>query len=450
MSVNKDVSSFSPIMDFTNFVKKGIISRAVREALPIKLQQKGSAMDYTLLMELVSEIGCRIAVGGAETYRVEESVNRILGAYGVESRVYSVPNSLIITILIPGEPPMTRLCRMERKGTNLDAVEQYSNLGRRICAEKPTLETAMQWIRDTEQQRKHYKLPTVLLGYILVAWGFSIFFGGGWMDSACAAACGLLLGLAEYFMARLHTNVFFQNIAAAFVLASFAYAMSAIGMIPNVDSSVIGTLMLLVPGALFTNAMRDIIFGDTNSGVSRVVEALLIAVAVALGTAAAWNLNDSLWGLPQQTGAISHGPAMMCFVSFVACAGFVIVFNVHGYGSVLCALGGAITTGAYCLALALGCDVLLCCFLATCVAAAFSEIMARVRKYPAISYLLISVLPLIPGAGIYYAAQETIRGNMDLAAEYGLNTLATAGVMAAGILVVSTAVRMWSRHNTVS
>ena len=74
--------------------------------------------------------------------------------------------------------------------------------------------------------------------------------------------------------------------------------------------------------------------------------------------------------------------------------------------------------------------------------------MARVRKYPAISYLVISVLPLIPGAGAYYAAQEAIRGNMALAADYGLQTLATAGVMAAGILVVSSAVRMWSTHSS--
>lgn len=403
-------------------------------------------MNYTLLMELVSEIGCRIAVGGAETYRVEESVNRILTAYGVESRVYSVPNSLIITILVPGQPPMTQLCRMERKGTNLEAVEQYSNLGRRICAQKPDLETAMAWVKDAEKKQKQYKLPTVLLGYVLVAWGFSIFFGGGLMDSVCAAECGLLLGIAEHFMGKLQTNVFFKNIAAAFLLAFFAYGMNVFGFIPNVDSSVIGTLMLLVPGVLFTNAMRDIIFGDTNSGVSRVVEALLIAVAVALGTAAAWNLSASLWDIPQQMGTISHGPGITCFVSFVACVGFVIVFNVHGYGSILCALGGAITWGAYCAALELGCEPLLCCFIATCVAAAFSEIMARVRKYPAISYLVISVLPLIPGAGVYYAAQQAIRGNMELAAEYGLNTLATAGVMAVGILVVSSAVRMWTAH----
>ena len=34
-------------------------------------------MNYTLLMELVSQIGCHIAVGGGETYRVEETITRM-------------------------------------------------------------------------------------------------------------------------------------------------------------------------------------------------------------------------------------------------------------------------------------------------------------------------------------------------------------------------------------
>ena len=145
-------------------------------------------------------------------------------------------------------------------------------------------------------------------------------------------------------------------------------------------------------------------------------------------------------------GTVDHSPYVTCFVSFVACAGFVIVFNIHGKGKLLCALGGAVTWAAYCVAEVLGCEPLLCCFIATCTAAVFSEAMARVRKYPAISYLVISLLPLIPGAGIYYTALYGIRGNMELAAEYGIQTLATAGVMAAGILVISTVVRMWTTH----
>lgn len=405
-------------------------------------------MNYTLLMELASRIGCGIAKGGAETYRVEESINRMLEAYGVESRVYSVPNSLIITILVPGQGPMTQLCRMERTATDLDAVEQYSNLGRRICREKPEPEQAMRWLEEAEKARKHYTFPIVLLGYMLVAWGFCIFFGGTLLDSVCAIACGLLLGVAERWMGTLEANAFFTKVAAAFLTAALAYSISAFGWIPNADATVIGVLMLLVPGVLFTNAMRDIIFGDTHSGTNRVVEALLIGVAVAIGTAIAWNLVNGLHPMPQQIRDREYSWLVTCGVSLVACTGFVFVFNIHGHGAWLCALGGMLTWGVYCLARGLDCGSYLSCFLAACGASAFSELMARVRKYPAISYLVISLLPLIPGAGVYYTALYAIRGQMPLASQYGMDTLSVAGVMAAGILVVSTAVRMWKSHRS--
>ena len=90
--------------------------------------------------------GRLILENGGETYRVEESVKRICGAYGLDARVYAIPHSLIITIMIPGDRPMTQLCRMDHLGTDLEAVEQYSNLSRRICAEKPDWEEALRWL----------------------------------------------------------------------------------------------------------------------------------------------------------------------------------------------------------------------------------------------------------------------------------------------------------------
>lgn len=399
-------------------------------------------MNYNELMDLVSEIGSRLAIAGAETYRVEESIIRILAAYGLTAKVYSVPNSLIITILVPDGQPITRLCRMDSHGNDLDAVEQYSNLSRRICGEVPTPQQALQWLQDTEKARQQYRLPMRLFGHMLVASGFCVFFGGSLRDCLCAGLCGLLLGIVTYYLNKVKTNTFFSKITAAFVMAFAAYALGATGLADNADSVVIGTLMLLVPGLLFTNALRDIIYGDTNSGINRIVEVLLIAAAVALGTAAAWDLSTRLWGIPAYASALSYGPAVTCFVSFVACTGFVIVFNIHGYGNLLCALGGAVTWVAYCIVAHLGCGELLCYCIATVTAAAFAEVMARLRKYPAISYLVISLLPLIPGAGIYHTAQQAMQSNLDGFISYGTQTLATAGVMAVGILLVSTTVRI--------
>ena len=404
-------------------------------------------MNYTVLMDLVSAIATKLAVSGAETYRVEESVKRICVAYGLDARVYAIPHSLFITIMIPGDRPMTQLCRMDHLGTDLEAVEQYSNLSRKICAEKPRWEEALQWLDASNQTQKHYSLPFDLLGHILVASGFCLFFGGSGMDALCAGLCGLLLGFLTRGLRK--TNAFFQKIISAFLMALAAYGCSALGLTDNVDTSVIGALMLLVPGILFTNALRDIIFGDTNSGINRIVEVLLIAVAISLGTAAAWNVSVSLWGAVTNTPAISYGPFLQCIFSVIASYGFVVIFNIHGFGSLLCALGGGITWAAFCAVQALGGQDLLCYFLATVVAAIFAEVMARIRKYPAISYLISCLLPLIPGSGIYYAAQQAMQGNSKGFVFYGTRTLAIAGCMAVGILLVVTLTKVITAHRAL-
>lgn len=406
-------------------------------------------MNYTVLMDLVSAIASKLATSGAETYRVEESVRRICSAYGLDARVYAIPHSLFITIIIPGQLPMTQLCRMEHLGTDLEAVEQYSNLSRRICAEKPEWEEALHWLEVSNRTQKHYGLPLVLLGNILVASGFCLFFGGSWLDAVSAGLCGLMLGLLSRLLNR--TNAFFEKIISAFLMAFFAYGISALGLTHNVDTCVIGALMLLVPGVLFTNALRDIIFGDTNSGINRVVEVLLIAVAIALGTAAAWNWSLSLWGAPVNFPTIHYSPLLQCVFSVLACYGFVIIFNIHGFGNLLCALGGGITWAAYCITVSLGGHELLGYFIATVIAAVFAEIMARVRKYPAISYLISSLLPLIPGAAIYYAAKEAFQSNSAGFIYHSTRALAIAGVMSVGILLVVSLTKAWTsrkQHRT--
>ena len=70
--------------------------------------------------------------------------------------------------------------------------------------------------------------------------------------------------------------------------------------------------------------------------------------------------------------------------------------------------------------------------------------MARIRKYPAISYLVVSIFPLIPGASVYYTMTYAVKGDMSSFADKGLHTIGIAGAIAVGILLVSTAFRIWT------
>lgn len=399
-------------------------------------------MDYNTLLELVVELGYELANAGAETFRVEESVTRVLAAYGIQAECFSIPNCLIVSIETPDGKPMTRMRRIGQHGNDLDAVEKFSGLSRAICSRKPEPKEAMGWLETVRNSRLSYSSPMTYLGGFMGASGFAMYFGGTLIDCLCAGLCGIAVGFITKILDRLKANQFFSTIAASFFLALIAYTMGQFRIAHNPHAVTIGALMLLVPGLLFTNAMRDIIYGDTNSGVNRLTQVLLVAVALALGTAVAWNTVAFLWGPPVGLGVAEYAFPMMCVGTFVACQGFGILFNIHGPGSMLCSLGGVLCWAVYDITMQLGCSEILAYFWGAVFASAYAEVMARIRKYPAISYLVVAIFPLIPGAGVYYAMNYAVQGNMDLFASQGMYTAAIAGVMAVGILLVSTTVRL--------
>lgn len=402
-------------------------------------------MDYNTLLELAADLGYRLAMNGAETFRVEESITLLLKAYGLKSETFAIPNCLTVSIETPDGKPMTRMRRIGFHGNDLDSVERYSNLSRRICAQCPEPKEAVAWMKQTDAQRVHYSVPAHLLGAFLGAGGFALFFGAGFRDSLISGLCGIVIGILGLQSDKFRVNQFFRTIISAFVLGSVAYLLSAAGLVRDAGSVIIGALMILVPGLLFTNAMRDIIYGDTNSGINRIVQVFLIAAAIALGTASAWNVVSFLCGTPSVTEPCEYGMLLQLVACGIGCIGFSILFNIHGItGISLCVLGGVISWAAYLITIRLNGDVLTGYLWAGMVASAYSETMARIRKCPAISYLVVAIFPLIPGASVYYTMNYAVRGDMDMFSEQGMLTIGIAGSIAVGLLLVSTCFRAWT------
>ncbi len=401
-------------------------------------------MDYNTLLDMATDLGYELAMHGAETFRVEESISRVLAAYGVESEVFAIPNYLIVSILTEDGTPITRMRRIGAHGNDLDSVEKFSGLSRAYCNRKPEPKEGKQWLDMVRAQRIRYSTAMEFFGDFIGAGGFSLLFGGGWMDALCGGICGIVVGVMNRILEKQNSNSFFRTIATSFVMALFAYGFGALGLSPDPDSAAIGALMILVPGLLFTNAMRDIIYGDTNSGINRIVQVMLTAMAIALGTAVAWRLASNLWGAPVSAPAIDYSVFSHFLFALVGCIGFAILFNIHGPGLFLCALGGALCWVIYLIVVRMGHSDITAYFWSALFASVYSEIMARVRKYPAISYLVVSIFPLIPGAGAYYTMNYAVRGEMDLFASQGLHTAAIAGILAVGILLGSTSFRMYS------
>ena len=83
---------------------------------------------------------------------------------------------------------------------------------------------------------------------------------------------------------------FFATFIGGMVTVMLSVLMSNANLGSDSDIIIISVLMLLVPGIAVTNAIRDSLAGDLVSGVARAVEAVLIAVSLAVGAGAAVSL----------------------------------------------------------------------------------------------------------------------------------------------------------------
>lgn len=253
-------------------------------------------MDKTGAFDLAVELGYQIQLAGGEIYRVEETIMRLLRAYGMESQVFAIPNCLNVSVTRPDGKTVTQIRRVPVHGTDIEKLEALNDLSRRLCREPIPAREAMEEMKRRLEGKRSYSTPVVLAAYFLGAWAFAMFFGGTWLDGLASGLCGVVIGLVQRWMDHLEANLVLKTIAAAASSALLALALVAVGFGRSSDLITIGALMHLVPGVALTNAVRDLMVGDMISGISKLGEAVLIAIAIALGTAVALALASLIGG----------------------------------------------------------------------------------------------------------------------------------------------------------
>lgn len=254
-------------------------------------------MDYEKLLTLSCDLGCELLLSGAEIYRAEDSVRYLLAAYGVETgEVFAIPNYINVSLVTPDHKPISRIRRVGPHGTDVAKLEALNDLCRKLCRETPDLDTAEARLAQAAAIQPNFTLFQMLAAYFLTTSAFSLFFGGDWMDALAGGLCGVAVGFCLIVLGRLGTNLFFKIIAGSFVCGLLAAALLACGVGHHQTPIITGTFMVLVPGLVITNFMRDIMVGDMVSGLSKLAEALLTGAGIVIGATLALNLTRMLGG----------------------------------------------------------------------------------------------------------------------------------------------------------
>jgi len=220
-----------------------------------------------------------ILENGGETYRVEETVLRMAAGFGMTD----VNVAAFTTSIFVEAGGRMRICRINRRGTNLTRIERTNDVSRRVAQGQMTLEEAEAALRAV---KRYPGAPQKVLipASGLSAGSFCLLFGGQIDGFLIAFIIGMFVQMIQPLFSRMEMGALFGNFFGGLITSIGAVAVSM--MIPaftDVHAAIVGGIMPLLTGLLMTTAMRDTMYGDLVSGISRALEALLLAVAVALG-----------------------------------------------------------------------------------------------------------------------------------------------------------------------
>ncbi|MBR4637340.1 MAG: threonine/serine exporter family protein [Bacteroidales bacterium] len=394
--------------------------------------------DNSKIMELAYEAGAILLENGAEISRVDETMRRIAGHYGVDDESFFVlSNGIMATAR-----GFARTKFIPIKGTSLDKVVAVNQLSREVSEGKcdlGQLESQLKAIRAMRPKPAWEQIAASAFGSA----AFCIIFGGGFADSIAAFVAGLVLWVYMLFVGYQHLSRIAGTITGGLLATLLCGVMYKLGLGTHLSNMIIGAIIPLIPGVPFTNGIRDLAHEDYIAGITRLLDALLTFFCISMGVALAFMLDATISGTMQHLETLTAAPEtagmfVQLLAAYVGTVAFAVLFGVprkYYLDSGLCGMLG------WLLYLILvnhtGLSVANVVFFATVLVTFTAMVLAIVRKCPITVYLICGIFPLVPGAGIFWTTYNLVSEQLGAAVQTGVTALKVTVAIAFGIILVA-------------
>lgn len=400
------------------------------------------------VLEVASEAGHILLENGAEIARIEETMERISKYYGVTSRNFFVlSNGIFTTGHASDEDSINRNRQYANvefipiKGTQMDKIVEVNRLSRDIEAGKYTLDQARERLSEIRNMKPKRDWVQIL-GSAFGSWGFCAIFGGSVMDCCASFVVGLLLWIFLLKVTSQHFTKLLGNIINGGFVALLCFICWKLGFGQNFGNMIVGSLIPLIPGVAFTNGIRDIANEDYLAGTTRLLDAILVFAAIAIGACFFFVISGHInGGYILLNGALSDGFTsgiiFQTMAAFIGTVGFAVLFGCPSEEYVWCGIAGTFAWISY---LALVRYASFSVFESTLVSSFLTAVLARrlsiLRKCPNTVYLLTGLFPLIPGGGIFWTTYYLCSQQFHQAMQSGITALSVAFAIVLGIVMV--------------
>ncbi len=245
------------------------------------------------IMDFIMAAGETLLQNGAEVFRVQQTMEIMARSFHLrEFHVYVLTNGIFASA---GTAEISEVRNVPVRVTHLGRVAAVNELSRQIAAGGMTLAEAESRLAEAQRipfPRDHVQLLAGLSG----AFCFAMIFGGTLRSGLAAAAAGFIANGYLLICERHSVPGGFKTIStAALITLCCLVGCHLLGV--EASHAIIGTLMILTPGIAFTMGIRDFVQKDYLSGTIRMIDALLVAASIAIGTGLVLSLYTALTGV---------------------------------------------------------------------------------------------------------------------------------------------------------
>lgn len=254
-----------------------------------------------LVVDTAQLAALTILESGGETSRAEETASILCESAGrKEADVFALPSGIFITAEREDGSKVSSVKRIKSRSVNLFKVHRVNAYSREFAEGKLSLEELHDKLIHLRSSILYSK-GTIILATGCSAAMFTLLFEEalGWVvlfDMALAFLAAFFAQCICLSSRMRGAYLFTVTFLASITMALFAVTGVSLCRIGNLGCIIIGAIMPLLPGLALTNAIRDTVMGDIVSGTVRLVETLLIAIAIAGGVGVVLGAYISLIG----------------------------------------------------------------------------------------------------------------------------------------------------------
>lgn len=407
---------------------------------------------FDKVLSVAIEVGCGLLACGCPVGRVEIAVDYICKAYGAEeANVSTFPSMILAGLKLADGTDITQVKRVYSISNNFAKMEAYNQLSRDICKNKYPVEQAAAMVADLKKSHNANSIVTAVSGGI-GAGSFTIFYGGALIDFVPAALVGGLMAFLSCILSRLAFNgyarTFMLSLLGGVCSVVLCFLMGLTGLEMHLSTVMMGTIMIVIPGLLICNAIRDLFSGDTYSGTSELLNGILTTLAIVAG----YGLATAALNIPGLGSVLTPEKTVVrtevqdyvyrIVFCFVGTSAFTLFFGGSVKKLVPSEINAMVSFAVWLVMekfVTMGSNykILVDMLAATIVAAALSEIFARTFKAPSIIFFVPGIIIFVPGRSLYLAVSNLINGDTAAATRWGTEMgLILIGIVV-GIIIVT-------------